>query len=112
MTTRHTPDRYTLLARKAVAEVNKSQPHFVKLLMDGKLDRHWEMKVALKAVELAIEGLVRPEDVQTMMGKGIDGCTVAKTKDGGLTWTHVPYEDYKAATLSDTPLELSDRTPR
>lgn len=106
-------ERYRKIARQAVAEINQNISHlFSKRVLEGVCDYHIEMRVALKAVELAIEGLVRPEDVQTMMATGKEGCTVAKTKDGGLTWTHVPYEDYKAETLGDTPLELSDRTPR
>lgn len=113
-----TPDRYTLLARRAVAEVNKHTPRYAKLIMDGGYDDHIEMRVALNAVELALNEvitielahneLVRPEGIQTMLATGMAGCVVAKTKDGGLTWTSVPYEEYYAEVLGDKPLAATD----
>lgn len=95
-----TPNRYTLLARKAVIEVNKDKsPYFTKIITDGNFDHHIEMRVALKAIELALDELVKPEHIQTMIVTGKDGDMVAKTKDGGLTWTYVPFEQHKAEAL-------------
>ena len=87
-----TLDRYTLLARKAVIEVNKDKsPYFTKIITDGNFDHHIEMRVALKAIELALDELILPEDTKVMLTTGKDGDMVAKSKDGGLTWTYVPY---------------------
>ena len=95
-----TPDRYTLLARKAVIEVNKDKsPYFTKIITDGNFDHHIEMRVALKAIELAFDELINFEDIQTMMATGKNGDEVLKSKDGGLTWTSMPYEQYEAEFL-------------
>ena len=106
-----TPDRYTLLARKAVAEINKHTPRYAKLILDGGYDDHIEMRVALKAFELALDELIKPEHVQTMLATGKDGDTVAKTKDGGLTWTSVPYEEYRAEALGKVSTPTDAKTP-
>ena len=100
---------YERIARQAVAEVNQNiNPRFAELIMAGIHDDHIELRVATKAVELALERLVKPERVQTMLATGKDGDMVAKTKDGGLTWTYVPFEQHKAATLGDKPLAATD----
>lgn len=93
---------YEGIARQAVAEVNQNiNPRFAELIMAGIHDDHIELRVATKAVELALERLVKPEHVQTMLATGKDGDMVAKTKDGGLTWTYVPYEEYKPLAATD-----------
>jgi hypothetical protein len=104
-----TREQYTLLARRAVAEINEvTSQRFANMALKGQVDNHIEMRVALKAIELAVEELVRPEDIQTMLATGKDGDTVVKTKDGGLTWTSVPYEQHKARVLGDKPLAATD----
>ena len=109
MSSEGVPDRYTLLARKAVIEVNKDKsPYFTKIITDGNFDHHIEMRVALKAIEIALEKLVTPEHIQTMLATGKDGDTVAKTTDGGLTWTSVPYEEYKAEWWLGKPNTSTD----
>jgi hypothetical protein len=51
---------------------------------------------------------VKPQDVQTMLATGKNGDEVATTKDGGLTWTYVPYEEHRARVLGDTPLAATE----
>ena len=100
---------YERIARQAVAEVNQNiNPRFAELIMAGIHDDHIELRVATKAVELALERLVKPEHVQTMLATGKDGDMVAKTKDGGLTWTYVPFEQHKAEVLGNKPLAATD----
>lgn len=112
MSSEGVPDRYTLLARKAVIEVNKDKsPYFTKIITDGNFDHHIEMRVALKAIELALDELVKPEHIQTMIVTGKDGWAVTKTKDGGETWTSVPYEEYKAQVLGKPSTPTDAGTP-
>ena len=101
---------YERIARQAVAEINQNiNPRFAKMVLESDLvDDHIEMRVALKAIELARKELVRPEDIQTMLATGKNGDEVATTKDGGLTWTYVPYEEHKARVLGDTPLAATE----
>jgi hypothetical protein len=72
------------------------------------------MIVAKATVKLTLElsdrtaTRVRPEDIQTMLATGKNGDEVAVTKDGGLTWTYVPYEEHKARVLGDKPLAATD----
>lgn len=107
-----TPNRYTLLAREAVAKVNEViSQRFASMVLKGQLDDHIEMRVALKAVELALDELIPPEHIQTMLATGKDGDMVAKTKDGGLTWTYVPYEEYKAQVLDKLSTSTDAETP-
>jgi hypothetical protein len=65
------------------------------------------MLVAKATVKLTLElsdrtaTRVKPEDIQTMLATGKNGDEVAVTKDGGLTWTYVPYEKYMALAATD-----------
>lgn len=93
---------YERIARQAVAQVNQNiNPRFAELIMAGIHDDHIELRVALKAVELALERLVKPEHIQTRLATGKNGDEVAVTKDGGLTWTYMPYADYMALAATD-----------
>jgi hypothetical protein len=113
------PASETLIARQAVAQIFSDYgPQCVSDILSGKYDFSKDMIVAKATVKLTLElsdrtpTRVRPEDVQTMLATGKNGDTVAKTKDGGLTWTHVPYEEYMARVLGDKTLEISNRTAR
>lgn len=106
------PDRYTLLARRAVAEINEvTSQRFASMALKGQVDTHIEMSVARKAIEIALDELVKPEHIQTMIVTGKDGDMVAKTKDGGLTWTYVPFEQHKAEALVKPNTSTDAETP-
>ena len=53
------PNSQILIARKAVAEVNRGDDvrhrNFADMIENGGYDDHHEMKVALRAIELALE---------------------------------------------------------
>jgi hypothetical protein len=72
------------------------------------------MIVAKATVKLTLEisdrtpTKVKPEDIQTMLATGKNGDEVATTKDGGLTWTYVPYEEHRARVLGDKPLAATE----
>lgn len=113
MTLRPTPD--TLIARQAVAQTYKDHgSEFVSDILSGRYDFCTDMVVAKATVKLTLElsdrtpTKVRPEDIQTMLATGKNGDEVAVTKDGGLTWTYVPFEQHKAEVLGDKPLAATD----
>ena len=102
MSSEGVPDRYTLLARRAVAEVNEvTSQRFASMALKGQVDNHIEMRVAIKAIELALDELVKPEHIQTMLATGKNGDEVLKSRDGGVTWTAVPYPN--TSTDAGTP---------
>jgi len=82
--------------------------------LSGKYDFSKDMIVAKATVKLTLElsdrtpTRVRPGDIQTMLATGKNGDEVATTKDGGLTWTYVPYEEYKARVLGNKPLAATE----
>jgi len=109
------PTSETLIARQAVAQsYGDRSPQYIADILSGKYDFSKDMIVAKATVKLTLElsdrtaTRVRPEDVQTMLATGKNGDTVATTKDGGLTWTHVPYEEYRARVLGDKPLAATE----
>jgi hypothetical protein len=106
MTDRPTSD--TLIARQAVAQTFKDHgAQRVSDILSGKYDFITDMLVAKATVKLTLElsdrtpTKVKPEHIQTMLATGKNGDEVAVTKDGGLTWTYVPYEKYMALAATD-----------
>ena len=113
MTDRPTSD--TLIARQAVAQTYKDHgPEFVSGVLSGRYDFCTDMILAKATVKLTLElsdrtpTKVRHEGTQTMLATGKDGDMVAKTKDGGLTWGSVPFEQHKAEVLGNKPLAATD----
>jgi hypothetical protein len=97
------PTSETLIARQAVAQTHGDRsPQYIADILSGKYDFCTQMIVAKATVKLTLELSDRtptrssPEDIQTMLATGKNGDEVAVTKDGGLTWTYVPYEKYMA----------------
>jgi hypothetical protein len=102
------PTSETLIARQAIAQTyGDRSPQYIADILSGKYDFCTDMIVAKATVKLTLElsdrtaTRVRPEDIQTMLATGKNGDEVAVTKDGGLTWTYVPYEKYMALAATD-----------
>jgi hypothetical protein len=102
------PTSETLIARQAVAQTHGDRsPQYIADILSGRYDFSTQMLVAKATVKLTLElsdrtaTRVKPEDIQTMLATGKNGDEVAVTKDGGLTWTYVPYEKYMALAATD-----------